>query len=206
VAAMTPNKTGQFVRPTPATDSGFYYLPNARSDEQRDDMRRHEQAGVCLFCPPYLETVQRVVHRGPLWTVTTNKFPYTNTRLHLLLVPDEHVTDMTGLTEESRREFWAVLQWVVSHYALSYYGLAVRNGDCAYTGATIAHLHVHLLQGDPDAPDRPGVRVRLSSRPEPDRPEPDHPEPDPDPDLPAGGAEAVSFPQVDENSLHPGSA
>jgi diadenosine tetraphosphate (Ap4A) HIT family hydrolase len=185
--SSTADETRGLVPSGQATGSGFYYLPNARSAEQRDDMRRLEEAGVCLFCPPYLETVQHVVHRRPLWTVTTNKFPYLNTRLHLLLVPDEHVTDLTGLTEKSQQEFWAVLAWVVSHYELSYYGLAVRNGDCAYTGATIAHLHAHVLQGDPDAPDHPGVRVRLSSRPEPD----------------AGVVPAPS-PQVDENPLHPG--
>jgi len=41
----------------------------------------------------------------------------------------------------------------------------VRNGDCRYTGATIGHVHAHVLVGDAEAADAPPVRMRFSARP-----------------------------------------
>lgn len=139
----------------------LYYLGNARSDEQRAQMTELEAGGVCLFCPPNLEQRQRVLHRTEHWTVTPNEFPYRGTRLHLMLVPDEHVTDLADLSPAVQQDFWRALAWIRATHELTHYGLATRNGRSEYTGGTIRHVHVHILQGAPD--DEP-VRVRLSSR------------------------------------------
>ena len=143
----------------------LYFLGNARTVEQLDDMRRLEEAGVCIFCPDQLEADQRVLHRTGRWTITANKYPYRGTRLHLMLMPDEHVDDLADLTPESQQDFWIALRWVKDHYGLTYYGMTVRNGLCEYTGGTIRHLHVHVLQGDVDDPEHQPVRVKLSSVP-----------------------------------------
>jgi ATP adenylyltransferase len=145
----------------------LYYLPNARTDVQREEMRRLEVDGVCIFCPEHLgaDPGQPVLHRTPQWTVTPNEYPYRGARQHLLLIPHEHVPDLADLADEAQRDFWAVLRWVKVHYGLSFYGLAARNGACEFTGGTIHHVHVHVLQGDVDDPAHEGVRVRLSSRP-----------------------------------------
>jgi ATP adenylyltransferase len=143
----------------------LYYFGNFRVDEQLAEMRRLEGEGVCLFCPEQLSTAPEVLHRTALWTIVPNRYPYRETRLHLLLVPDEHVTDMADLAEDSQRDFWSALRWVKLHYGLEHYGLAARNGESEFTGGTIRHLHIHLLQGDVDDPAHQGVRVRLSSRP-----------------------------------------
>jgi ATP adenylyltransferase len=142
----------------------LYHLPNARTDVQRDDMRRLEEAGVCIFCEPTTNNDPRsVLHRTAGWSVRTNTFPYAGTSLHLLLVPVEHVADMLDLTPAVRDDFWNALAWVREHHDLSYYGLGIRNGDFRFTGGTVEHVHVHVIVADPDA-DRP-VRLRLSSRP-----------------------------------------
>lgn len=145
----------------------LYYLHHHRNEDQLGEMRRLEAEGVCLFCPQHLVDERKlvIVHRTPHWTVTPNKFPYRQARLHYLLVPDEHVTDMVDLSAEAQLDFWAALRWVRDHHGLAHYGIAARNGDCEHTGGTIRHVHVHLLQGDVDDPDHEGVRVRLSSRP-----------------------------------------
>jgi ATP adenylyltransferase len=145
----------------------LYYFGNVRTAEQLADMRRLEAAGVCLFCPEHLakDPAQHIVHRSTHWTVTPNEFPYRGTRLHLLLVPDEHVTDVVDLSPGAQRDFWTVLGWARDHYELSFYSTAARNGHCEYTGGTIRHVHVHLLQGDVDDPDHEPVRTKLSSRP-----------------------------------------
>jgi diadenosine tetraphosphate (Ap4A) HIT family hydrolase len=145
----------------------FYCFENARTPDQVAEMRRLDAAGICLFCPDGLarHPPERIVLRTWHWTVLRNDFPYRGTRLHLLLVPRQHATDLTGLHADSQRDFWRVLAAVVRDHQLTYYGLGVRNGDCRYTGASIEHVHAHLLVGDPDPASAGPVRMRFSARP-----------------------------------------
>jgi ATP adenylyltransferase len=144
----------------------LYCFENARTDEQLAEMRRLDAEGVCLFCPEGLarHARQQVLFRTRHWTVTPNEFPYPGTSLHLLLVPDQHAADLLDLTEEVRQDFWQALRAVADRHQLGHYGLGVRNGDCRFTGATIAHVHAHVLVGDTHAPGAPPVRMRFSSR------------------------------------------
>jgi diadenosine tetraphosphate (Ap4A) HIT family hydrolase len=145
----------------------LYYLGNARTDEQRADMLALDASGTCVFCPEHLaaDGNQPILHRTPLWTVTPNEFPYAGTRLHLLLVPDEHVTDLLDLSPAAQADFWPALGWVRERYGLTYYGLGSRNGDCRFSGGTIYHVHVHVIVGDVADPAHRPVRLKLSSRP-----------------------------------------
>jgi diadenosine tetraphosphate (Ap4A) HIT family hydrolase len=147
----------------------YYCLENYRTAEQLAEMRRLEASGVCLFCPDGLasQAGQQVVLQTRYWTVTPNEFPYPGTVLHLLLVPRQHVADLLDLDEVSRRDFWTALASVRDRYGLGYYGLGVRNGDCRFTGATIRHVHAHVLVGDTDPDNAAVVRMRFSSRPDP---------------------------------------
>jgi ATP adenylyltransferase len=142
----------------------LYHLANSRSEQQSRDMRRLEADGVCVFCPEHLDADpdQEVVHRTEHWTITPNEFPYQGTTLHLLLVPHEHVTDLLDLSAAAQRDFWTALGWVREYHGLTYYGLGARNGDCRYTGGTIAHVHVHVIVGDPE---QGPVRFKVSSGP-----------------------------------------
>lgn len=146
----------------------LYCFGNARTADQLAEMRRLDAAGICLFCPGGLASHarQRILFRTSHWAVTPNEFPYRGTSLHLLLVPDQHAGDLIDLAAEVRQDFWEALAAVVREYRLSHYGLGVRNGDCSYTGATIRHVHAHVLVGDAEAADGPPVRMRFSSRPD----------------------------------------
>jgi diadenosine tetraphosphate (Ap4A) HIT family hydrolase len=127
---------------------GFYHFENSRGGEQLAEMRRLDAAGICLFCPGHLEDVQEVVHRSAHWTVTPNRFPYPNTALHLLLVPHAHVTDLVDLPAPAQTDLFATLAWAKQTYDLTYYALGARCGDLPCTGATIKHLHLHVIVGD----------------------------------------------------------
>ena len=146
----------------------LYCFGNARTAEQLAEMRRLDAAGICLFCPDGLarHARQQILFRTRHWSVTPNEFPYRGTRLHLLLVPDQHASDLLDLPDEVRQDFWQALGAVARQHQLSHYGLGVRNGDCRYTGATIGHVHAHVLVGDAEAADAPPVRMRFSSRPD----------------------------------------
>jgi diadenosine tetraphosphate (Ap4A) HIT family hydrolase len=142
-------------------------MDNHRTADQLADMEQLEARGLCLFCPDGLAEHgrQRVLWQTSHWSITPNEFPYQGTALHLLLVPRQHVGDLLDLDEAGRADFWTALGWVRDRYELTYYGLGVRNGDCRYSGATIRHVHAHVLVGDPDAEPEVPVRMRFSSRP-----------------------------------------
>jgi ATP adenylyltransferase len=144
----------------------LYYLRNHRSADQLAEMRRLEAEGTCIFCPPELDNPDEVRRGLEHWVIRPNAYPYRGTRLHLLLVPRAHVTDLLDLGGDALAEFWDAARWVRDTYHLDFYGLGARCGDCAYTGGTIAHAHVHFIVGDVETADHTPVRLKLSSRPD----------------------------------------
>ena len=126
----------------------LYCMSNYRTAEQLTEMQQLEAAGICLFCPEVLRehSRQRVQWETRHWAVTPNEFPYKGTGLHLLVVPHEHVNDMLDLDDESLSDFWNALKMIRERFDLGHYGLGVRNGDCRFTGATITHVHAHVLR------------------------------------------------------------
>lgn len=143
----------------------LYNLGNSRTDEQLAKMRRLERDKVCLFCPKYLDAEQPVEYSTDHWSVTHNRYPYVGTKLHLLLVPREHVRDMAELADDAWLDLKAVLVWVRHKYGLEFYGFGVRNGTFQFTGSTVEHLHAHVMVGDVDDPEHTPVRFKFSSRP-----------------------------------------
>lgn len=147
----------------------FYCLDNYRTAEQLAEMRRLEAAGLCLFCPEGLSSRpdRPVLFRTQHWIALPNDFPYAGTRLHVLLVPGQHVGDVLDLDAAAQADFWAALGQVRERYGLTYYALGMRNGDCRYTAASIVHVHAHVMVGDPATEPEVPIRMRLSSRPRP---------------------------------------
>jgi ATP adenylyltransferase len=144
----------------------FYCFDNYRTAGQLAEMQRLEAEGLCLFCPDSLSrhATQQILLQTRHWSVTPNEFPYPGTILHLLLVPHQHAAEMLDLDQEVLQDFWSALRAVRERYRLSYYGLGIRNGDCRFTGATIRHVHAHVLVGDTDPANEAVVRMRFSSR------------------------------------------
>lgn len=142
----------------------IYYLGNARSQAQYDEMVRLEAAGVCLFCTKGLqESRKSILGANTWWTLVHNDYPYAGTLHHFLLIPSRHILEMTDLYPEEFAGMAPLIEFAKSKYQFEYYGIGARNGDPAYTGGTIKHLHLHLIVGDPNT-DEP-VRLKLSSRP-----------------------------------------
>jgi ATP adenylyltransferase len=147
--------------------SSYYCLANHRDPEQRDEMVRLDHADVCLFCAPAYasDDSHPILWQSASWSVTPNRYPYAGTTLHLLLIPAQHVVDVLDLPRRALGEIWDALAWIKEYYSLSFYGLALRSGDCRYTGGTIKHLHFHVIVGDVENPEHAPVRLKLSSRP-----------------------------------------
>ena len=141
----------------------LYCFEHARTPEQLAEMRRLDAAGICLFCPQHLGSHprQQVLFSTRHWTATPNEFPYPGTSAHFLLVPHQHARDLLELSDDAKSDFWAALARLAEEYELSSYGLGVRNGDCRMTGATIEHVHAHVLAAAPGS--ETPVRMRFSA-------------------------------------------
>lgn len=145
--------------------SNLYHLPAARSEEQKQNMIDLESRGVCIFCPEHIaEDTEPVEIETSHWMVKKNKFPYKSTRVHMLVIPKQHVHTMTELDEAAQIDFYNALKQCEERYSMTSYGLVARSGDMAHNAGSIAHLHIHLVVGDTENPDHEPVRVKISSR------------------------------------------
>ena len=143
----------------------LYFLDNARSKDQYDEMVRLEAEGVCIFCPEHVEAPggKEVFLENRLWWLMKNDYPYPGTLQHMLLVPKDHVASLTEISEASQRAYWDILQKTAKKYGSEYFVLASRNGNPRGTGATIVHLHMQFIVADPNS-DVP-VAIYASSKP-----------------------------------------
>lgn len=143
----------------------LYNHANVRNPDQAEHMLSLEAANECLFCDPDLVRHRKntLFFESEHWRVVDNAFPYHNTKLHLMLIPTSHVSDMVDLSEEAQLDFWNVLKWCHDNWNLTYYGLGSRNGDFYATGATIAHLHLHLIVGDVHDENHKSVSFKMSA-------------------------------------------
>ena len=101
-------------------------------------------AKVCPLCTlewhtnPILKTVGA-------WFLTETFQPYPNAALHFLIIGKRHKENLAQLTPVDWKEISQLQKWATRKYQIKGGGIAMRFGDTAYTGATVAHLHMHLI-------------------------------------------------------------
>lgn len=108
-------------------------------------------AGFCPFCEKHLfKHHQRpVILRSSHWLVTENSWPYEGSRFHFLFIARAHIE----ATEDMSFAVWTDLQEmyrkVVKENEIRGATLMIRSGDTRFTGASVTHLHAHLISGAP---------------------------------------------------------
>lgn len=121
---------------------------SARSDEYRDQLGEIAAAGVCPFCPDSFKWhPNEVLQRNASWLITPIRQNYPNADLHFLLIGEDHVEHFLELSSESWGDLRDLVRWACNEYGLKDKGggFALRFGPTAFTGATVAHLHAHLI-------------------------------------------------------------
>lgn len=118
--------------------------------------------GICPFCEENLEKY----HKNPLekkkyWTVTNNMYPYKPTLHHKLFIHRAHVTHIHQVSAEAWQELREIYLHEVSKNSVDGGTLAMRFGNTKFTGASVSHLHAHLVQSNPDDPDYDATRGLL---------------------------------------------
>jgi len=121
-----------------------------------------QKDGVCPFCPEQLEKY----HKNPIlidkthWLVTENMYAYKGTKHHFLLIHKNHIKHMNELSSEAWAELHEISNEVFGKYNVEGGAFLMRFGNTKYTGASVNHLHAHIICADPK-PDREPILARV---------------------------------------------
>lgn len=123
------------VDPHYAKDPEYKKVINTIADEAK-----------CPFCPDNFK-----YHKNPIlktignWKITKSSWPYKGTQHHFLLIAETHHERLSELAASDWAAIGELVTWAESEYKLPGGALAMRFGETNYTGASVCHLHVHLI-------------------------------------------------------------
>jgi len=145
-------------------------MRHVRTEEQRKLYERIQGDRVCSFCEDFCRGKSPVYHPNPIlmenahWAFTESFPKYAGAEKHFLIV--SKFLDADGkhaLFPVFSGEVWSALgeivEWVVAEYRLPAGGFFFRFGDTDFTGASISHLHAHLIFGGEKSGE--ALRVKL---------------------------------------------
>lgn len=125
----------KFVHPASAKDKHYEGVLNEIAEEK-----------VCPLCPKTMHWhTKQILKRRNGWLITENFNAYNNTAHHLLIVSPTHKEKLGELTRRDWQSLIHLLNWAVKKFSIKGGGVAIRFGDTRWTGATVAHLHAHLI-------------------------------------------------------------
>ncbi len=118
---------------------------------------------VCPFCPDQLATYHKnpILHEDEYWLVTDNMYPYKDTKTHLLFIHKEHIVHLSELSSTAWKELQALTNKFIQDKKIPGGTLLIRFGDTSYTGASVNHLHAHLVSSDPEKEGYAPVLARI---------------------------------------------
>ncbi|MBN2095073.1 MAG: hypothetical protein JW727_03420 [Candidatus Aenigmarchaeota archaeon] len=117
----------------------------AKSREYLKALEAAEKSGKCPFCPENRSFKNPVLKVSGGWIVKKNDWPYKNTLYHFVFIPNQHIEKLTELSPKDFEAIFGLLSWLIEEYKIPGGGFAMRFGNANYTGATVRHLHAHLI-------------------------------------------------------------
>lgn len=122
------------------------HTENARDEDYRAILNEINTEGKCPFCPDNFK-----YHKKPVlktegnWFITENFKPYQNAAHHFLIIGFKHKEHFSELTATDFKEVQKLVNWATETFGISGAALTVRFGAGEYTGASVCHLHFHLI-------------------------------------------------------------
>ena len=118
----------------------------AKSAEYGQVIETISQKGVCPFCPANFRYHKNpILRRSGNWFITKNSWPYKKTNHHFLIISTRHKEHLDEVKEKDFASILILSRWVVRKFKISGGALAMRFGETSHTGATVCHLHCHLV-------------------------------------------------------------
>lgn len=105
--------------------------------------------GFCPFCEEHLFKYHHkpIIYSAQHWLVTENAWPYKGSRLHFLFITRTHIEKTEDIHPAGWLELYKLYKKLVRRNRLAGATLMLRSGDTKITGASVNHLHAHLVIG-----------------------------------------------------------
>ncbi|MBI2013353.1 MAG: hypothetical protein HYS87_00770 [Candidatus Colwellbacteria bacterium] len=118
----------------------------AKSEYYKEVLTEINESRVCPFCPKHFKW-----HKKPIlrvrggWIITESMQPYKNSKYHFIMVAPKHKEQFKEVTANDWRYISYLVKWVIKEFSIKGGGFIMRFGDSTHTGATVRHLHAHLI-------------------------------------------------------------
>ena len=121
-------------------------------------------AGFCPFCEKHLFKHHRrpITYKGRYWIVTENSWPYSGSRHHFLFVTRAHIESIENLSTPAWTELQRLYRTLMKDKKMKGATLMIRSGDTKITGASVRHLHAHIIAGTPRTKRAKPIRALVS--------------------------------------------
>jgi len=129
----------------------FVNINNARKGEYQKVIERIAKTGKCPFCKEHFKYHKKpILKRKDDWFLTEASWPYKNTDCHLMILGEKHRENLFELKKKDFEAVFFLAGWAIKKYKIKGGGLVMRFGDTDLTGASVAHLHFHLISPQKD--------------------------------------------------------
>ncbi len=108
-------------------------------------------AGFCPFCEEHLFKHHRqpLIYKSKHWIVTENSWPYKGSKFHFIFISRLHIEKTENIPLVVWTDFRKLYKRIILKYDIKGATLMIRSGDTKFTGASVNHLHAHLIVGNP---------------------------------------------------------
>ena|SRR3989344_7449480 len=118
----------------------------AKSKEYAQVLKTIEQKGECPFCPTNFQYSKKpILKSAGAWFAVENSWPYKNSQKHLLFISATHKENFSELSVGDFVAVAKLTRWAIKKFQIKGGALALRFGKTDYTGATVCHLHFHII-------------------------------------------------------------
>ncbi len=119
---------------------------SAGTEEYRNILEEVQRDGKCPFCPENFHWhTEKILRRSANWFITRNAFSYQEAEYAFLIIPTTHKERFEELKADDFLNISFLVRWVIKEFNIKGGGFAMRFGDTAYTGATVRHIHAHII-------------------------------------------------------------
>lgn len=120
-------------------------------DDYADTLRMIIAKGFCPFCEENLDWYHRrpLLYKSTHWLVTRNSWPYKGTQFHVLFIARKHIERIEEMSATMLLDLQDLYKKLTEKEGIRGSTLMIRSGDTKITGATVNHLHAHVVVGGP---------------------------------------------------------
>ena len=104
-----------------------------------------------------------VLDKSKYWVLTSNQY-YKDAEFRFLIILKEYKENLTELTAAEWGDLLKLVKMVSKQFKIKGGGFAMRFGDTSLSGATVKHLHCHLIVPKLDSPNYQPVSFFIGGR------------------------------------------